>query len=95
MSATNDVTVRQVMTAEPIRLAPERLIQDALEQMNRHRVGAVLVTDGDRLVGIFTERDFLRRATGASPGWRTIQIVEWMSPNPYTIHPETGWEQKR
>jgi phosphoserine phosphatase RsbU/P len=93
MSATNDITVRQVMTTEPICFAPDRPVQDALDQMNRHRIGAVLVTEGERLVGIFTERDFLRRATTAAQGWRTTPLSDWMSPNPYTIHPETGWEQ--
>jgi len=92
MATFPDITVRQVMTPHPIRLAPDRPIQDALDQMNLYRVGAVLVTDEERLVGIFTERDFLRRAATASPGWRTIAVSEWMSPNPYTIHPDSGWE---
>lgn len=89
----SDLTVRDVMTADPVRLAPDRPIQEALGLMNMHRVGAVLIVENDRLVGIFTERDFLRRATTASPGWRTIPLQEWMSPNPYTIGPSVGWEE--
>ncbi len=61
--------------------------------MNQHRIGAVLICDGDRLVGIFTERDFLRRVCGAHPGWREMAVREWMSPHPYTIHPDAGWEE--
>ena len=80
------------MTPDPLRLASDRPIQEALELMNRHRVGAILIVDGDKLVGIFTERDFLRRATSASAGWRTTPLREWMSPNPYTIEPSAGWE---
>jgi serine phosphatase RsbU (regulator of sigma subunit) len=92
MSLVNDITVGQVMMTDPIRLGPDRPIQDALDLMNRHRVGAVLVVDDERLVGIFTERDFLRRAASAPPGWRTTPLCDWMSPNPYTIAPGTGWE---
>jgi sigma-B regulation protein RsbU (phosphoserine phosphatase) len=93
MNFATDITVRDVMTPDPIRLAPEQTIQEALDLMNRHRVGAVLVTLEDRLRGIFTERDFLRRAATASPGWRTATLAEWMSPDPYTIPPDAGWEQ--
>ncbi len=93
MFLSNDITVRQVMMADPIRLAPDEPVQEALDLMNQHRVGAVLVVDGERLVGIFTERDFLRRAASATPGWRTTQLREWMSPNPYTIEPDAGWDQ--
>ncbi|MCE9533688.1 MAG: SpoIIE family protein phosphatase [Planctomycetes bacterium] len=81
------------MTEKPICLTPDRPIQEALDLMNKLRVGAVLIVADDRLVGIFTERDFLRRAAGASPGWRTTELGEWMSPNPYTIEPDAGWDQ--
>lgn len=92
MGTSNDITVGQVMMADPIRLGPDRPIQDALDLMNRHRVGAVLVVEEERLIGIFTERDFLRRAAAATSGWRTSPISEWMSPNPYTIESGTGWD---
>lgn len=89
---SNDITVRDVMMAEPLHLPSDRPVQDALDLMNQQRVGAVLVVDTGRLVGIFTERDFLRRAATAHPGWRTTPLSEWMSPNPYTIESTAGWE---
>ncbi|HVK08167.1 MAG TPA: SpoIIE family protein phosphatase [Gemmataceae bacterium] len=89
-----DLTVRRLMTPDPYRLTPDRTVQDALDLMNGHRIGAVLISETDgKLVGIFTERDFLRRATAAPPGWRTIPVREWMSPYPYTVHPDAGWEE--
>jgi CBS domain-containing protein len=42
-------------------VAPESTVQDAVRQMNRERVGALLVMVGDTIVGIFTERDLLSR----------------------------------
>jgi serine phosphatase RsbU (regulator of sigma subunit)/CBS domain-containing protein len=94
MPFQNDLTVRKLMTANPIRLSPDRPIQEALEIMNQKRIGAIPITnEQNQIVGIFTERDFLRRAVSASPGWRTMPISEWMSPFPYTIHPDAGWEE--
>jgi serine phosphatase RsbU (regulator of sigma subunit) len=81
------------MTTDPARVAPDQPVQAALELMNSRRVGAVLVADAeDRLVGIFTERDFLRQAS-RERDWHTSPIREWMSPYPYTIHPDAGWEE--
>ena len=42
-------------------VGPESTVQDAVRQMNRERVGALLVMVGDTIVGIFTERDLLSR----------------------------------
>lgn len=41
----------------------------AAQEMNKRRIGAVVVRDGDKVVGIFTERDILNRvvAAGLSP----------------------------
>jgi phosphoserine phosphatase RsbU/P len=93
MVSAFDLTVRQVMNPNPIRLGPDSPIQDALERMNGQRVGSVLIVEGERLVGIFTERDFLKRTTAAVPGWRTLPLRDWMSPTPYTIDPNATWEE--
>src|SRR5262249_34764534 len=89
-----DLTVRRLMTTDAVRVEPDRPVQEALELMNKHRVGALLVAEhGEKLVGIFTERDFLRRAAAAADGWRTTPVRDWMSPQPYTVHPDAGWEE--
>lgn len=88
------LSVREVMQVDPRCLPPDASIQDALNLMNAMRIGAVLITDAEKkLLGIFTERDFLRRATTASAGWRSVLVREWMSPHPYTIPPDAGWEE--
>ncbi len=45
-------------------------VLDAAKLMNDKRIGALIVRDNDKIVGIFTERDILRRivAAGKSPG---------------------------
>ena len=39
---------------------------EATNQMNQHRIGAIMVMDGNRVAGIFTERDVLQRVIGES-----------------------------
>jgi serine phosphatase RsbU (regulator of sigma subunit)/CBS domain-containing protein len=90
---SHELTVRQVMDPNPIEVPPDCTVRDALRQMNERRIGSVLVTDADRrLVGIFTERDLLRRVVEAPAGWRDQPVTEWMSREPHTIGPEVGWE---
>lgn len=55
-----DGEVRLLVTA-----SPEYTVLEATQRMNDEHVGSVLVMEGTRLVGIFTERDVLRRVVGA------------------------------
>ncbi len=52
-------------------------VLDAAQEMNRRRIGAVVVRDGDRVVGIFTERDILNRvvAAGLEPAETLVGTV--------------------
>jgi serine phosphatase RsbU (regulator of sigma subunit)/CBS domain-containing protein len=94
MPVPADLTVRRLMTTDPVRVTPDQPVQTALDLMNSRRVGAVLVADAnDKLVGIFTERDFLRQVLRGPGDWRSAPIRDWMSPYPYTIHPDAGWEE--
>jgi serine phosphatase RsbU (regulator of sigma subunit)/CBS domain-containing protein len=89
---STELTVRQVMQPEPIAVEAGCLVQQALDLMNRHRIGAVVVTDRTgALAGIFTERDLLRRVACADPRWRDTPIADWMTRDPYTVGPDVGW----
>ncbi|VTS06657.1 PP2C family protein-serine/threonine phosphatase [Tuwongella immobilis] len=93
MQTIADLTVRQVMVGEPICVRPEESIQQVLRRMSELRIGAVLVTDDDQLLGIFTERDLLRHAAVAAVGWRQTPVAHWMTTDVYTISPDAGWEE--
>ena len=54
------LTVREVMTTTVIVVEPDRSAQDAATLLVTEKIGALPVVDGDRLVGIVTETDFLR-----------------------------------
>jgi CBS domain-containing protein len=63
-------------------------IAEAVREMNQHRIGSVLVMDGERLAGIFTERDVLTRVISAELDPKTTPITKVMSANVLTITPE-------
>lgn len=89
-----EITVRHVMQAEPIAVTPGTKIQDVIRLMNDRRIGAVIVQDdSDHLLGIFTERDLLRRAVNAIPGWRDYPVSDWMTKDPITIEPHVDWDE--
>jgi len=60
-----------------IATSPEATVRQATRLMNDHGIGSLLVTSGGRLVGIFTERDVLRRvvAEGRSPDATPVRDV--------------------
>lgn len=73
-------------------VSPTATIAEAVAEMNRHRVGSVLVLDGGRLVGIFTERDVLRRVVGAGIDPRTKLVADVMTSGVITISPAATLE---
>jgi CBS domain-containing protein len=68
-------------------VGPQETVGAAVDLMREHRVGCVLVCQGDEIVGIFTERDLLRRvlAAGAS---LNVPVSSCMTPNPVAVHPK-------
>lgn len=60
-----DGNVAQVGCREPVCIGPAATIAQAIGVMQEHQVGCVLIVEGDRTAGIFTERDVLRRVLHA------------------------------
>ncbi len=61
---------------------------EAVQKMNQHKVGAVLVMNGEQLAGIFTERDVLTRVIATSLDPKVTPITQAMSANVLTVAPE-------
>jgi signal-transduction protein with cAMP-binding, CBS, and nucleotidyltransferase domain len=60
-------------------------LAEAVELMKRHSVGAVMVQDGETLVGIFTERDILRKVIGTGIDFHTTPVETYMTPDPEAL----------
>jgi CBS domain-containing protein len=63
------VAVREVMKADPITVTPETSTIEAIELMRQHQVGCLPVVSQGRLVGIVTEHDFVKLASGLLDRW--------------------------
>lgn len=68
-------------------------IADAVHEMNRHRIGSVVVLSGGRPAGIFTERDVLRRVVGAGLDPKVMRVADVMTTDLITISPENTIEE--
>lgn len=75
------------------RVPPTATVLDAVRAMNEMRVGSVLVMDGDRLVGIFTERDVLTRVLDGGIDAATTPVSEVMTTEVVTVGPEITVEE--
>lgn len=69
-------------------VTPSVTIAAAVTEMNRHRIGAIVVLDGGKLAGIFTERDVLRRVVGAGLDPNAAAVSTVMTKEVLTISPE-------
>ncbi len=68
-------------------------VAEAVQEMNVRKVGAVLVMDGQRLAGIFTERDVLRRVVGGNLDPKATPITKVMTAEVLTVAPTTTVQQ--
>ena len=77
----------------PVTVSRNATVVDAARQMKQRNVGSVLVVDGDRLVGIFTERDALFRVLAEGRNPQTTRLGDVMTSQPQTIHPDEPFLQ--
>ena len=68
-------------------------VAEAVQEMNAHKVGSVLVMSGLRLAGIFTERDVLRRVVGDNLDPKLTPITKVMTSEVLTIPPTATVQQ--
>jgi CBS domain-containing protein len=85
-------TVGDIMTASLFSIEPTTTVAEAATVMGERRIGSALVMDGDRLLGIFTERDIVR-ALGEHFDAAGHAVSEWMTADPVTVPPSTPAEE--
>jgi CBS domain-containing protein len=79
-------TVRTLMDPRKLILVSGSMtVREAAKLMKSKHYGAVLVTEGDALLGIFTERDAVFRVIAAGRDPETTQLAEVMTKEPKTI----------
>jgi CBS domain-containing protein len=84
-------TVRQLLEAKGNRVfsvAPASPVYDALLIMAENRIGALVVLEGEHLVGIFSERDYAREVVLKGKTSRTTPVSDIMSTSVITVSPD-------
>jgi len=84
-------TLGEIAKPTFITVAPEDTLGEVAEKMSARNVGAVVVRDFGRLVGILTERDMLR-AMAARVHTSEARVRQWMTEDPVTAPPEMTLE---
>jgi len=67
---------------------PDTSVSQAAKLMAKKNVGAVMVVENERLVGIFTERDVVFRVIAKERDTQTTSLADVMTPEPQTSNPE-------
>ena len=79
-------SVRSLLTGRDlIVLSPFQTVFEAAGILSSQIIGGAPVLDGNQLVGIFTERDVLRRVVAADRDPKTTRVADVMTPKPRTI----------
>jgi CBS domain-containing protein len=90
-------TVAQILLSKPSHavhtVAPTATVREAIEQMAHRRIGALLIVEGERILGIFTERDYARKIevrgrTSAGTSIRDVMTADVMFVTPATTTQE-------
>ncbi len=68
-------------------------VAEAVRTMNQNKIGSVLVMNGAKLAGIFTERDVLRRVVGAELDPLTTPVSKVMTAEVLTVEPTATVQQ--
>jgi CBS domain-containing protein len=84
-------TVRRILElkgSDVWSAAPGMLVYDALRIMGDKDVGALVVLDGSKLMGVLSERDYARKIVLHGRSSRDTRVEEVMTCNAVTVHPE-------
>ncbi|HEB65008.1 MAG TPA: CBS domain-containing protein [Chloroflexi bacterium] len=72
---------------------PDATVYEALQLMAEKDIGAVLVMDGEKLVGIFSERDYARKVILHDRSSRETRVREIMTPEVVCVSPEQSIDE--
>ena len=89
-------TLRQLIAGKHKPIAtvdPDSTVLHALEIMAENDVGALLVLDGGRLAGVFSERDYARKVILQGKSSKELKVREIMTDKVFYVTPETSIEQ--
>jgi len=89
-------TIREILTSkgnEVWTTTPTTTVFDALRALADRNVGALVVVDDTRVVGIFSERDYARKVELQNRNSHELRVRDIMTFNPVFVHPNQSIEE--
>jgi CBS domain-containing protein len=85
-------SIADLMTQDVVSVAPEDTLGEAAAKMTERGIGAVVVSDFGRMIGILSERDIMRAVADRIHS-SEARVREWMTADPVTATTETSVEE--
>lgn len=85
--------VRDIMTENPVSVRPDSQVVEAARLMASEDVGSLPVVDGDRLVGVVTDRDITVRVVAEGRDAGATTVGEIASSDPVTVKPDADLDE--
>lgn len=88
--------VRDILNAKQKKIhsiSPDATVYDALKLMSEKEIGALIVMDGDKVVGILSERDYARKIILQGKTSKDTLVKEAMSSHLFHVKPENTVEE--
>ena len=85
-------TVSELLRAKPSRVVsvrPDQSVLEAIKVLAQENIGAAIVMNGPKIVGIFSERDYTRKIVLQGRSSDTTKVEEIMTPNVIVVGPRT------
>ncbi len=79
--------IRDLHYHPPLCIQRGRKLSEAVKLMQDHSVGAVMIQEGERLIGILSERDILRKVLGNKVDMGQATVDQYMTPDPEVTTP--------
>ena len=86
-------TIQEIMTRDVQTISPEETVRRAAQMMDELNVGSLPVCDGDKLVGMITDRDITVRSTAAGQAPESTRVGDVMSTDVRTCYPNQSADE--
>lgn len=89
-------TLKQLLESkgrEVYTISPEASVLDALRLMAEKSVGALIVTEGGKIAGVISERDYARKVILHGKSSHELQVRDIMTSKVITVHPRQTVEE--
>jgi CBS domain-containing protein len=89
------ILVRHAMTETPKTASPEMNAADAAALMKQFDTGVIPITEGDKLVGLVTDRDLVLRVIAERRDPMDVRLGDILTSSPVTVSPDTRLSEAR